>query len=370
MGDVILCVCTGVSSFIMITILLDFMNKRYARMYKRNYVYTGVEFFIVIGITIVTLKRNIFWNLLVWMLVAAFNAYFFFYEDLNKPVKRILECEELLFACIVCGQFGADIIRYLLCMLQIELQEKSLRNCVELLFSKVVIIFVYRILISRFVKMINEKEYLEYDVRLLENQAEIQRKYYMQQEKKYNRTVRVLHDVNKHIKVIEQLYRNGMIGGATEYAKQIKHMLEPLLPVKYTGNPILDILLTDKAVIIKEKKIEFEIKVNNVNLNFIDSVDVTVIFGNLLDNSIEACESMDVGKKIFIDIHSYYEMVTIRIENTCTSVKWKNGLPVSQKGKDRGIGLSNVMRCIEKYDGNMKLNSKDGKFTVDIILNS
>ncbi len=370
MGDVILCVCTGVSSFIMITILLDFMNKRYVRMCRRNYVYAGVEFFIVTGVTIVTLKGNIFWNLLVWILAAAFNAYFFFYEDFDKPVKRILESEELLFACIVCGQIGTDVIKYLFYMLQIELKGKSVRSCVELLFSKAVIVFVYRLLISRFIKMVNEKEYLEYEVKLLKNQSEMQRKYYMQQEKKYNRTVRVLHDVNKHIKVIEQLYRNGTMGGASEYAEQIKHMLKPLLPVKYTGNPILDILLADKAVIIKEKKIEFEIKVNNVDLNFIDSVDVTVIFGNLLDNSIEACESMDTGKKIFIDIHSYYEMVSIRIENTYTSVKWKNGLPVSQKGKDRGIGLSNVMHCIEKYDGNMKLSSKEGKFTVDIILNS
>ena len=181
MGDIILCVCTGVSSFIMIAILLDFMNKRYARMCNRNYIYVGVEFLIVTEITIVTLKGNIFWDLLAWILAVAFNAYFFFYEDFDKPVKRILESEELLFACIICGQFGTDVMEYLLYIMQIELQAELVKNCVELFFSKAVIIFIYRMLISRFVKIINEKEYLEYEVRLLKNQTEMQHEYYMQQ---------------------------------------------------------------------------------------------------------------------------------------------------------------------------------------------
>jgi sensor histidine kinase YesM len=52
------------------------------------------------------------------------------------------------------------------------------------------------------------------------------------------------------------------------------------------------------------------------------------------------------------------------------SVKWKNGMPVSEKGKNRGIGLRNVKRAIEKYDGDMKLEDKKGMFIVDIFLNS
>jgi len=45
-------------------------------------------------------------------------------------------------------------------------------------------------------------------------------------------------------------------------------------------------------------------------------------------------------------------MVVVKIENSCNRVKWKNGMPVSEKGKNRGIGLLNVQNSIEKYDGN------------------
>lgn len=370
MGDILLYLCTGLSSFIIIIIPIDFMNRRHMRIHKSSYMYTGVEFFIIIWITEINLNKNIFSNLLAWILIVAFNSCLLFYGEFEQPIKRILESEGMLLICIVCELLGTAVVNYFIYILQIEILSDLKKKCAELLFSADVVIFTYNMLICRFINMINEKRDLEYEVGLLKNQVQIQRRYYMQQEKKYDQTVRILHDVNKHIKMIEQLYRNEMAGRAAKYTKQIKSMLQPLIPVKYTGNPVLDILLADKVLIIKEKRIALEIKINNVNLSFIDSLDVTTIFGNLLDNSIEACESVDTEKKIIIEIHSYYEIISIRIKNTCTVVKWKNGLPVSEKGTDRGIGLFNVMRCIEKYDGNMKLNSKDGIFTVDIILNS
>ena len=63
-------------------------------------------------------------------------------------------------------------------------------------------------------------------------------------------------------------------------------------------------------------------------------------------------------------------MISIRIENNCTTVKWKNGVPVSEKGQNHGMGLLNVRRSIEKYDGSIKLKEEDNIFIVDIFLNS
>ena len=63
-------------------------------------------------------------------------------------------------------------------------------------------------------------------------------------------------------------------------------------------------------------------------------------------------------------------MISIRIENNCTAVKWKNGVPASEKGQNHGMGLLNVRHSVEKYDGNIKLKVEDKKFIVDIFLNS
>jgi sensor histidine kinase regulating citrate/malate metabolism len=146
------------------------------------------------------------------------------------------------------------------------------------------------------------------------------------QEQKYNATVHILHDVDKHVKNIENLCVNGENGEAAEYVKEIRNMLEPLIPVRYTGN--------------------------------------------LIDNAIEAAEKVNENRYIKISISPYQEMVLVRIENTSLPLKWKNGMPVSEKGKNHGIGLLNVKRSIEKYDGDISFQQKSGIVTVDLLLNS
>ena len=155
----------------------------------------------------------------------------------------------------------------------------------------------------------------------------------MTQTKKYDQTVHILHDVNKHIKAIEGLYGAEQGNTAGEYAS-------------------------------------VTIKVDNVNLNFLASIDITTIFGNLLDNAIEAAEKLEGEKYISIKIGSYHKMIAASIENNCGEVKWKNGFPVSAKGKGGGIGLLNVQSSVKKYDGNLILKSDGNKFIAELFLNS
>lgn len=113
-----------------------------------------------------------------------------------------------------------------------------------------------------------------------------------------------------------------------------------------------------------------EIRIDNVSLDFVDPIDVTTIFGNLLDNAIEAAEKTEGEKYIYIKVGSRYQMIVIKIENSCGIVKWKNNMPISEKGENRGIGLLNVKSSIEKYDGNLKLKQENQKFIAEIFLNS
>ena len=44
----------------------------------------------------------------------------------------------------------------------------------------------------------------------------------------------------------------------------------------------------------KEKGIEFQVRVNHIDLAFIDAMDLTTIFGNLIDNAIAAMKTLNV----------------------------------------------------------------------------
>lgn len=418
------------SCFIVMTILLEFMNERYKRRFKNKYLYLAVKLGLTVAIAGVNMMNIAVFNFAVWVAAAAGCACFLYYEDAGKPVRRILECEILICIIAVCETLGVVVTDVILEVLGIEITSDIMINSVEVAFSKVILIFLYYVIVVGLmrrretsasylqyffnfailvytmvdivviiynmnnrqenyflllnlgcivladlylvylVKVMNEKGHLEYELTLSERQSELQYQYYVRQEQKYNRTVAILHDVDKHMKLVERLCMNGEIENAKEYAAQVGSMLQPLVPIKYTGNPILDILLTDRREIMEEKGMKLDIQIEHANLDFIDAIDVTTIFGNLLDNAIEACEYMETDKHIFIFIKAYHEMVAVQIKNSCSVINWKKGWPVSEKNRHQGLGLLNVKKIIEKYDGSMNLKTQDGMFIVDIFLNS
>lgn len=430
MGHAVLFMCTAFSCFIIIRILWEFINRRYHPAIKNKYFYFLIGAGMLMLITVVHILGSPLLNLLAWGTGVALSAWFLYDDSPDRPVRRIILCEVFLVCIGICNLIGMICGNLLLRMLHIQIESHLEMTCFQMIFSKIAVIFLYDIIIRRRVKsrnisfspmqyfiyfavfiytifntfvfaynlgrgpadclltanlccaaigelcllylapVINKKNESEYELRMLKKQAEIQYEYYVCQEQNYNKTIQILHDVNKHIKSIEQLYLNHETEQAKEYTEQMKRILTPLMPVRYTGNAILDILLTDKTAIMNRKSIDFDIKINHANLAFLNAVDVTTIFGNLLDNAIEACEEIKEEKSIYIEIKAFHEMITIRIKNSSPPVKWKNGFPISEKGNSRGIGLKNVKRTIEMYDGDMKLQNENGTFIVDIFLNS
>ena len=430
MDNLLLVVSTCLSCFIVAAILFRFMNDRYNKVFQNKYVYYIAEIVTIAVVSGINLLNVWILNLGIWFVVVFFISYFFYFDETGNGLRRIIECEVLIICIGICETLGLTIIDWILNLSQFDLKNSVMVSCLEITFSKLVVIFMYYMALDRlmskkkaeftkvqygisfiiliyslvnivvmaevilkghdqfmvtvnmgcivladlyllyFVKVANEKNALEGEIKILEKQADMQYKYYLAQEQKYNATVNILHDVDKHVTSIEKLYACGENSDATEYVKEIKNMLKPLIPIKYTGNPILDILLTDKATISKEKGITFSVKMDNIKLDFLEAIDATTIFGNLIDNAIEAAEKVTGDKYISINISPYQEMILIKIENTSLPLKWKNGLPVSEKGKNHGIGLLNVKRSIEKYDGDMTFHQQDDIVTVDLLLNS
>lgn len=429
MDKILLLFCNFLSCFIVLSLLFQFMNSSFERTYKRKSVYWIAFWVCVFGMTFVNMLDISILNLLVWILISAISSYFLYYEDHNKAGRRIIECAALAIYISVCETLGVILMQWIMQLLGMTVESTIVWYCLGTTFSKVVVIFLYyfgavfftkkrRITLSKsqysvyaimflyslinlllitgefmqrksnylwlanmscivladlyllyFIKISNEKVFYEKQVEALEQQAKMQYEYYLLQAEKYNSTLRVLHDVNKHIKTIEELYRTEQGKLAVGYTKEITDMLGTLIPTKYTGNPILDILLTDKAESMKEKGIEFQIDIDHVDMSEIEPIDVTTIFGNLLDNAMEASEQSKERKYIYVKIGGYHQMISVRIENNSDPVRWKEGVPVSEKGKNRGLGLLNVRRSIEKYDGAIKLKWEDNRFIVELFLN-
>ena len=390
MNTILLILCNALSCFIISTILFQFMNGKYKKSSQSRYVYIVIETVTVIFTTCINMLNHSILNLVVWGVLTGIIAYALYYEDMDKPLRRIIECEALVFCMSVCESLGVILLQCILQAADIKNVNETMLYCLEVTFSKVILIFLYYTFINRFVKKSDipyaKTRYIMYGIILLYNLINMG----VIVENFKNGEENYLCAVNMGCIVLADLYLLYFVKMADEknyyekqlialeqqakvqyeYAAEIRELLKPLIPVQYTENPILNILLTDKESVMREKGISVTIKVDNVNLNFLAPIDITTIFGNLLDNAIEAAEKLEGEKYISIKIGSYHKMIAASIENNCGEVKWKNGFPVSAKGKGGGIGLLNVQSSVKKYDGNLILKSDGNKFIAELFLNS
>lgn len=223
-----------------------------------------------------------------------------------------------------------------------------------------------------FTRFTEENSQLKLELGLLEQQSDLQYRYYLNQEEKYNESIKILHDVNKHLDIIKDTYKLNRIEDAEKYTDEINKILEPLVLKQYTNNPTLDIILNDRKRCANTHKIDFDMDIGYVDLSFMNPIEVTTVFGNLLDNAIEGCNRASLKeKKISMKLNMYNDFIAVNITNTSDNVsKWSKGKPISVKGERHGIGLINVENVVDKYNGNLILEEKEGLFICNIIFNA
>lgn len=158
---------------------------------------------------------------------------------------------------------------------------------------------------------------------------------------------------------------------ARAYTDQIAGMLKKIVPEQYTNQPILNILLLEKKQQADNADIDFLVEVGDIDLSFMDTIDVTTIFGNILDNAFEA--AMQISKDRFVDVkiqpHNAY-FIVIRVENSMEEAWAPVGRrPKTTKNGNHGYGLLNVEQSVKKYDGDIQYEAGENSFIVKIIIN-
>ena len=139
-----------------------------------------------------------------------------------------------------------------------------------------------------------------------------------------------------------------------------------------TGNGIVDALLTDKQV--SAQSINTTVNFSGaVPSNGISPTDLCVLFGNTLDNAIEACERLPLESKKSININCkpmagylfiYIDnpvIEDIQISNNC--------IPTTKADKNlHGFGLYSLEQIVKNHNGELKLSCSNKVFEVSIDL--
>ncbi|WP_394405285.1 sensor histidine kinase [Streptococcus sp. 20-1249] len=141
-----------------------------------------------------------------------------------------------------------------------------------------------------------------------------------------------------------------------------------------TGNPILDTILTQKNHYCLQNGINLTCIVQGELLHFMDAMDISALFGNAIDNAIEAVEKITEAEKrlITLKVSQHSQFIMIRLDNyDMSNLDLPNsGFPTTSKtNKDyHGFGLKSMEFVVKKYNGNLTLTKEDNWVQLKILL--
>lgn len=233
--------------------------------------------------------------------------------------------------------------------------------------SLVLVVLVTITLVSLILNVMSQKYYSDIN-KILENQVKLQLKHYEAREKINDEIRSFRHDYINHMGCIQSLLSAGKYNEASDYIHNMTSNIPDISFIYNTGNYIADAILTDKQESAGNAiKIVFE---GIIPLSF-NNTDLCIVLSNALDNAIEAarkCESKCEIKVHSMVAHGYF---ALSISNPTILVLEENDkLPLSTKQDTihHGFGLSNINRIAEKYCGLMKIDCKDGMFSLKISM--
>lgn len=276
------------------------------------------------------------------------------YEKRRKPIKIVIV---------------PIISLYLLATMTFMISQISNRGMLFMSIWGCILIFVLNIFVYYLFDKIAELGVKEEHLRMKEQQAQMQNRYFADLERKYESTQKLFHDIKRHVHLIECLCEdNERSAEAKVYTADLLGEVDKVATKFHTNNQIINILVNDKIAFAEYNDLCFNYNCENIDLKFIQDIDLVTMLSNLLDNAFDACLKVTEGSK-YVDlcICQMNDFVLINISNACKGdVLYQNNRLLSTKKGHLGIGLSNVKDIVKKYDGALELFPEKNKFTIQI----
>lgn len=211
---------------------------------------------------------------------------------------------------------------------------------------------------------------------------------YKMLEEQYSRSERLRHDMKNHMRALSGLLEKREWEKMTAYLNKMNDSSGLLDEDEVTGNRVVDVLLTQKRKLAESRNILWECDVQMPGKCCISEFDLCVLFGNILDNAVEACGRMQdipphgqacegqagdgapVGRRfINIQAKSVKKCFLLEVKNSTDLKETEEaGAGEGKRRKGHGIGLMNVRDVVQSYHGAMNIKVGEGAFVITVLI--
>ncbi len=186
------------------------------------------------------------------------------------------------------------------------------------------------------------------------------------------------HDFTNHIQVLHGFLQLDRPDQAKQYLSSLSKEVQTIKSLKLNiDHPGLAILLQTKKLTAQNHNIDMDFTVSQDTFNKIKTTDLIKILSNLIDNAIDATNELpEEQRKITIGCKADDKQYEFKVTNTGPNIKeagqiFKQGFSTKKpgNGKIRGQGLFIVNEIVNKYDGQISIDSsKHLETTATVII--
>lgn len=281
----------------------------------------------------------------------------------NSVVSMKLTVGEVIFLCVFCI-FSPTLVVVL------ESLESVFNNniynlmwVVLVLAMNVAVIYgIYNRKRARYYKNLSESYRQQFD----------EEYSYFKEYKDNNKSMmKFRHDWNNHMIVMQDLLEQGKYEEAKQYFDTFPVVSKGNTKKLLTGNETVDTILAAKADLFVQNQVEVRLEGELTRLVSIEPVDICILFSNLIDNAIEACSRCENARYFHINVTESPGMLMIVLKNSMAGGLVKDGENIKstkEENAEHGIGLQNVKEIVEKYKGEVYIETQEGQFVVKLVL--
>lgn len=181
------------------------------------------------------------------------------------------------------------------------------------------------------------------------------------------------HDLTNELMILKHNLENNESSAAMKNLNTIIHSYDETENISMCGNNIIDSIINFKYALAQEKNIKFKLKMFIPEELPFDQCDIGIVIGNAIDNAIEAVENSK-NREIRIVMGVKKESFVMIIENSYDgNLKGDAvGSLISTKKDDKnkhGYGIKSIKRVVDKYNGEMIIETNKGIFSLTITMN-
>ena len=158
-----------------------------------------------------------------------------------------------------------------------------------------------------------------------------------------------------------------------DYINRTLENIERYQQYVYTSNEVLNTILYEKILYAKSKNVKVNVSAGDIDLNFIDIIDLYTLLGNVLDNAIEGAEKLeDESRRIAnLTIQQINQFISIQCNNYYKNEIKKDGENIKTTKLDAGLhgfGIKSIKAISKKYNGGVVIDTTGNVFSLQIML--